>query len=225
MTALNKVIVAAFGATAQDLLAPAVREAAAAVGAVTVQVNAPDPAFAEAFTLQTFAERATGAVTLWGQASAEELAAAVRAAIAAPTYAWQVEETVPLMAQDPGHGLRVPAMANLAFLRLPDGLAYADWQEYWQGTHTQVALDTQDTSAYVQNRVVAQLAGEEREVVAIVEEHFPEAAVSSMHVFYGSGGDEAELKARMTAMAQSCAKFGASTDLDLVSTARYTFTL
>lgn len=221
----TKVVVAAFGADAEALLAPSVREAAVAAGATAVQINAPDPAFAEAMSIQYFAEPATGAVMVWGPAPAEELAAAVQGALGVPSHAWEVEETVVLEVGNPGDGSRVTGMSNLAFLRVPPEMSYDDWRAWWQGPHGQIACDTQATFGYVQNRVLRQLNGEAREVAAIVEELFPEAGATDPHAFYGSGGDDAELSRRLGILLESCATFGASTDLDLVNTARRSYDL
>lgn len=221
----TKVIVAAFGADAPALLDDKIRSAAAAAGATSVQVNAPDEAFAGAMSIGYFAEPITGLISVWGEAPAEELATAVRDALDVTTYAWEVEETVVLNVGNPGDGSRVPGLANIALLRVPADMAYEDWRSWWQGPHSQIACDTQATFGYVQNRVVRQLAGEEREVAAIVEELFPEAGASDPHAFYGTGGDDAELGRRLGVLLDSCAKFGASTDLDLVNTARRTFDL
>ena len=221
----TKVVVATFGADADALLSPAVREAAAAAGATHLQVNAPDPAFVDAMSLQHFAEPATGVLMASGPVDADVLAEAVRGAVDAPTFAWEVEETVVLETGNPGDGSRVAGLSNIAFLRVPTDMAYEDWRSWWQGPHSQIACDTQATFGYVQNRVLRQLAGEEREVAAIVEELFPEAGASDPHAFYGSGGDDAELGRRLGVLLDSCAKFGASTDLDLVNTARRNFDL
>ena len=58
-------------------------------------------------------------------------------------------------------------------------------------------------------------------VSAFVEELFPTAAITDMHAFYGSGGDDAELTARLTRLMTSVARIGADRDLDLVPTSRY----
>ena len=60
---------------------------------------------------------------------------------------------------------------------------------------------------------------------AIVEEHFPMAALTDPHAFYGSGGDDAELSRRMTELMASVARFGADQGLDLVPTSRFFWTL
>ncbi len=63
-------------------------------------------------------------------------------------------------------------------------------------------------------------------VDGIVEELFPMTAVSDIHAFYGSAGDQAELDRRMTLMLNSIARFGgADRDLDVVPTSRYDFDL
>lgn len=54
---------------------------------------------------------------------------------------------------------------------------------------TPVAIRTQNTEAYVQNIVEEVLTDGSPEVAGIVEEHFPMAAMTDPHVFYGSGGD------------------------------------
>ncbi len=62
-------------------------------------------------------------------------------------------------------------------------------------------------------------------VAAIVEELFPMAAVSDIHAFYGSGGDQQELERRMTLMLESVSRFGADRHLDVMPTSRYDFDL
>ena len=61
-------------------------------------------------------------------------------------------------------------------------------------------------------------------IAAVVEEHFAPEAVSDPHAFYGSGGDQAELDRRMTAVVASAQRFGADRDLDLLPTSRYRWT-
>jgi hypothetical protein len=56
-----------------------------------------------------------------------------------------------------------------------------------------------------------------------VEELFPMAAMTNLHAFYGSGGDEAELQRRLDRMIQSVTSFGADRNLDSIPTSRYVF--
>ena len=94
-----------------------------------------------------------------------------------------------------------------------------------QVDHTPVAIATQGTFGYVQNRVLRPLddASAATGIAALVEEFFPVAALTDMHAFYGSDGTDADLNDRITRLMASCARFGADRDLDLVPTSRYTF--
>ncbi len=225
---VTKVILATQSATTEQLLDPALRDALRRAGASAVQVNAPDPAFDAAMRLDAMATPLSGTVAVWGPVPAEELlAAATSTGLSGP--AWTVEETVPLPGPDLADGERTSAMANLAFLRRPAEMPYEEWRERWLGNHTQVAIDTQDTFGYVQNRVLEPLGsavdGDGQDVAAVVEELFHEAAATDVHVFYGSGGDDAELNRRITELMASVATFGAADGLDLVPTARYRWNL
>jgi hypothetical protein len=58
---------------------------------------------------------------------------------------------------------------------------------------------------------------------AIIEECFPEAAMSSRHVFFDAEGDDARLKKNQQAMADSCARFIDFDKLDACATSEYIF--
>ena len=137
---------------------------------------------------------------------------------------WWVETDEPIPPVQVPDGERLDALANVAVLRRPDGLAAEDWLRIWKDDHTPVAIRTQGTFGYVQHRVLEPIAGSPP-VAAIVEEHFPMAALDDIHAFYGSGGDDAELSRRMGELMASCERFGADRDLDLVPTSRYRWQL
>ncbi len=110
----------------------------------------------------------------------------------------------------------------MAFLRRPADLDRAEWLARWQGGHTRVAIDTQSTFGYVQNVVVRALTPGAPAFDGIVEELFPAAALTDFHVFFDTGGSDAELGRRMTAMTESVARFsGPDAELDVVPTSRY----
>ena len=121
-------------------------------------------------------------------------------------------------------GIRTPGLAQIAFLRIPADLDEAEWRHRWQDLHTTVAIEAQSTFGYTQNRVLRPILGDER-VDAIVEELFPIEAMTSLHAFYGSDGDDAELQRRLDRMMKSVTSFGADRDLDAVPTSRYVFDL
>ena len=138
---------------------------------------------------------------------------------------WEVEERTPLPPPAVADGVRTDALANLAFIRKPQTMSYDAWLLHWHGPHTDVAMQTQATFGYVQNRVVRPLAPDTPPVDAIVEELFPMAAITDMHAFYGSRGDDAELSRRLTTLMESVAVMGADRDIDLVPTSRYVWRL
>ena len=121
-------------------------------------------------------------------------------------------------------GVRADALANVAILRRPEAMSREEYLDRWLVDHTPVAIRTQATFGYVQNVVEEALTADAPEIAAIVEELFPMAAITDMHAFYGSGGDQAELERRMTELMASVARFGADTGLDLVPTSRYLWT-
>ena len=197
-----------------------------AAGVGRLQINVDD-ADVEAAMLRitTFDNAVLAVVSVWTDAGVDpDPISDLLAAISARSAGWEVEETVRLVPPDVENGVRTTALAQIGFLRIPADLDPADWLQIWQGQHTSVAIDTQDTFGYVQNRVLRTVHGTER-VDAVVEELFHMAAMTDVHAFYGSGGDDAELQRRMTLMVESVMRFGAHTNLDSVPTSRYCYAL
>lgn len=197
-----------------------------AAGATRVQVNVDDADVAEAMLrITTFDSPVSAVVSVWTEPGTDpEPISDLLAAISQRSAGWEVEETVRLVPPVVENGVRTTALAQIGFLRIPADLDPADWLQIWQGQHTSVAIDTQDTFGYVQNRVLRTVHGTDR-VDAIVEELFHMAAMTDVHAFYGSGGDDAELQRRMTLMIESVMRFGAHTNLDSVPTSRYCYAL
>src|SRR5262249_15974994 len=137
------------------------------------------------------------------------------AATAERSAGWQVEETVPLVPPAAPDGERCPAMSQIGFLRIPPDLTPGQWLHNWQGLHTTVAIETQATFGYIQNRVQRPVHGTEQ-IDALVEELFPMQAMTDVHAFYGSGGDDGELQRRLTLMIESVTRFGAHENLDIL---------
>ncbi|MDT0406845.1 hypothetical protein, partial [Streptomyces edwardsiae] len=138
--------------------------------------------------------------------------------------AYLVTESVPMAVPPTAVGERTDGLANIALLRRPADLDQALWLHRWHLDHTSVAIETQATFGYVQNRVLRSVLGDSR-VDALVEELFPMAAMTDPHAFYGSGGDDAELRRRLGLMVESVTRFGAHTNLDSVPTSRYVYEL
>ncbi len=137
--------------------------------------------------------------------------------------AYLVCESEPIVADAklPADGERLEGMCQVVFLQKPPRLSYAEWITIWQGSHTQIAIDTQSTFGYRQNVVVRALSYAAPHYDAIIEENFPAAAMSSQHAFYAAGNDDAKYAANLKAMLDSCQRFIDSDKLDVVPTSEY----
>ena len=118
-------------------------------------------------------------------------------------------------------GQRTPGMNQVVFLKKSVRLSYEEWLEIWLGSHTQVAIDTQSTFGYRQNIIVRPLTYAAPPYDAIIEENFPEAAMSDPAAFYDAIGDEEKRKKRETAMFQSCVRFIDFDKIDRIPTSEY----
>jgi hypothetical protein len=223
-----KIVLALWYPDTDALLAPDLHESLAAAGATRLQVNLDDDHVPDSvLRLTAFDEPLSCVVSIWTDGSAVAALDVVRP-LAGRLAAWEVDERIPLAPPDqPSDGRRTDGLAQVAFLRRPAELPYDEWQAHWQGPHTQIAMETQATFGYVQNRVTAVLTVTDGgpEVAAIVEELFPPEAMHDIHAYYDSFGSDEELGRRMTRLMESVGKMGADHDLDVVATSRYVFDL
>lgn len=208
------------------LATPALREALTADGATAVQLNLDDADVAPAAMRFGPGAPITALVSVWTGGDPAAVVHTVADAAREPTpHAYRVHEQVRLDPVPVPDGVRSDALVNIALLRRPDSMTREEYLRYWRIRHTPVAIRTQNTVAYIQNAVEEILTPATPEVAAIVEEHFPMAAMTDPHAFYGSRGDDRELDRRVTELMASVARFGAGTGLDLVPTSRYHWTL
>lgn len=226
MPAVTKYIFALWGEDlAESLLDPELHARLAALGLEHLQVNLDDAGVAEAkLRIATFDEPIRAVVSVWTSGDIAGVATALDE-IAVSSAGWQVEERRQLEPPALADGQRADALSNFAFLRQPEGMDREHWLDRWLVHHTPVAIETQATSGYIQNIVVAPLASDTPHIDGIVEELFPTAAITDIHAFYGSNGDNDELTRRLTAMLASTGTFGAHENLELVPTSRYLFDL
>ncbi len=218
---MTKVIHAVRGADLTELHDPAWHAALRGAGAERLQLNLDDEPVAAALRIPT-GEPITALVAVW---LAEDVAppalARAMAGLTGLVHGWVVDERRPIDPPETWDGSRLDGLANVAVLRRPPELTHAEWLHRWLVDHTPVAIETQATFGYVQNIVVAPVTDGAPDVSAFVEELFVSAAITDMHAFYGSGGDDDELTARLTRLMASVARIGADRDLDLVPTSRY----
>lgn len=119
-------------------------------------------------------------------------------------------------------GQRGYGFCQVVFLQRPERLSESQWLTIWQGSHTQVAIDTQGTFSYRQNVVARSLSAEAPVFHAVIEENFPPEAMTSDHAFYGlSEGDDEGLKANLGAMMESCSRFIDFDKIDVIPMSEY----
>lgn len=220
---MSKVIFAAWGDDLQARLRDgALHERLAAAGVRRLQVNVTDEPVRAALRIDHLPEPIGGFVSVW---DADPAPVAAVLAEVATVAGYAVDERRRLDPPEHWDGRRAEGLANVAVLRRPAELDHSEWIRRWMVEHTAVGIRTQATFGYVQNVVVRPLTTDAPVVDGIVEELFPIDAVSDMHAFYGSGGDDAELGRRITDLMTSVARIGADHDLDLVPTSRYLYDL
>ncbi|OBG95870.1 hypothetical protein A5697_01720 [Mycobacterium sp. E3251] len=172
-------------------------------------LDPPVAAVVSMWTQQCYGEQMSAALTLL-EAECEQLAA------------YLVTESVPLKAPVTESGSRTAGLANIALLRRPAGLDQETWLARWQRDHTSVAIETQSTFGYTQNWVVRALTPDGPGIAGIVEELFPQEAITDLKAFFGAADDD-DLQDRLGRMVASTTAFGANENIDTVPTSRYVF--
>lgn len=118
-------------------------------------------------------------------------------------------------------GQRTSGFAQVVFLAKPDWLSDEAWLHQWHSGHTPIAIDTQSTFRYVQNVVIKALTFAAPQIDAVIEECFPQEALTSMHAFYDAEGDDQKLQKNAQLMAESCQKFIDMSRIDCMATSEY----
>ena len=193
-----------------------------AAGVRRLQVNVDDDPVADAMRIPHLPDPIRAFVSTW---DADPAAVVEVLRDLGTVHGYAVDERRRLDPPETWDGSRADALANVAVLRRPPELDHDEWIRRWMVEHTAVGIRTQATFGYVQNIVLEPLTAGAPAVDGIVEELFPSAAVTDMHAFYGSGGDDTELGRRIGELMASVARIGADHDLDLVPTSRYLYDL
>jgi len=137
----------------------------------------------------------------------------------ADLVAYLVTESAPL----PGDAVdgRRPGYTQVSFLQRPERIDAQSWMDHWHGHHTKVAIDTQSTSRYLQNLVIRPPPPGAPPCTAVVEESFPEEAMTDQSVFFDAVGDDERLKANADALMASVMAFLDFDLIDVVPTSEY----
>jgi hypothetical protein len=193
------------------------------IGVHRLQLNLRDEHVERAMRISELDPPIDGFASIWTTSDPAPIVAALLDLPVDRVAGWEVEERRPIDPPEQWDGSRLDALANIAVIRRPAELTQEEWLRRWRGDHTPIAIATQATFGYLQNLVVRRLTEGTPEVSGIVEELFPSAGIEDMHAFYGSDGDDAELKSRLDRLMASVARIGADRDLDLVPTSRYLY--
>lgn len=195
-----------------------------------LQVNVADADIepGEATMLQSnTAPRPWAFVFAWLDSAATQAQAVtdVIAAACARTSAYLVTESMPIVntTQTVALSERTPGFSQVAILQRPPRLSESDWLSVWQGSHTQIAIDTQSTFEYIQNVVARPVTYASPSYHAFVEECFPLAALSDPHAFYDAQGDAKKFEKHLKIMMDSCARFIDFDKIDVILTSQYRF--
>ena len=162
-------------------------------------------------------------VSLWVDSANAPLRAAydeVLREVDADVTAYLVTESAPLPG-NPVEGRR-PGYTQVSFVQRPERLDEQSWLAHWHDHHTQVAIDTQATSRYLQNLVVRPLTPGAPPCTAVVEESFPEEAMTDQSVFFDAIGDDERRQANADALMASVMAFLDFDLIDVVPTSEYT---
>ena len=204
-----------------------VADALLGLGVHGLQVNVADDAVAGAvLRLVELEPQMEAVVSVWVDTVADAARRPVEDVLAGAAHrvaGYLVTESEPLpnTAHPAAPGERTHGFANVAFLRRPATLPHEEWLDLWQNHHTRVAIETQSTFGYVQNVVVRPLTPDAPPFAAVVEELFPPAALTDLHVFFDAAGDDEKLAKNMGVMNDSTTRFGANQSVDVVPTSQY----
>ena len=197
-------------------------------GAHAVYVNVPDDAVARAAALRIVTSQAPpdAVISVWVDSAVDQLRQPfdeLVAAQASSVSAYLVTESVPIpntrFPDEPGE--RTEGFAQLAFIRKATSLSGNEFLDVWLNSHTQIAIDTQDTFLYVQNVVTRVLTPGATPWDAIVEEGFPSDAMDDPNAFFDAIGDDDRLSRHQQEMFASVQRFIDLSAIDVIPTSRY----
>jgi hypothetical protein len=201
-------------------------ERLAALGAHSLQINVFDEfAAAGAGHIQGRAPLIEGFVQLWLDSANDKQREPFDTLIAANCWrmaAYLVSESL-LQTDLPRparFGERTPCFAQMAMFRCLPSLAREQWWDIWRNSHSQIALETQASFYYAQHLVIRALTFGAPPYDAIVEECFPEAALTSQQAFFGAA-DDAELQAKRGTSMQSISRFVDFSAIEVIPTSQY----
>ena len=104
-------------------------------------------------------------------------------------------------------GERTPGFNGVTCIVKRGDLSHAEFIERWYRDQRDMAIEVQSTFMYVRNEIVRPLTEGAPEWTAIVEEGFPEGAMTDPRVFYAHATSDEELRARQKTMVETVQSF------------------
>ena len=138
-------------------------------------------------------------------------------------HGYAVAESEQLFHDFQPDGQRVTGMNEVVMFRKPDSLDRHDFLDTWLGSHTQIAIDTQSTFGYVQNIVGDTLDADTPWFDSIVEENFPDEAMTSQQAFYDAVGNPDLYREREKIMVESVMRFFDFESMERMPLSEYNF--
>jgi hypothetical protein len=136
---------------------------------------------------------------------------------------YSVAESTILPAMTDADGSRTEGIAQVCFFRRKTGMTRQELFDIWLGSHTQVAVETQDTVYYNQNIVLRPLTEGAPDWDCIVEEHFAREALYDRGIYFRARNAPARLAANEARMNESCGRFIDFLGIKLLMSGEYRF--
>ncbi len=196
------------------------------LGVQQLRVNVVDEDVAPAEPLRIIASKPPidGLISIWVNTAIKRqpLEEVIEKAVAR-MVGYLVTESIPMIdaKTSVNDSERVPGMNSVVFLTKPPRLSYEDWITIWHGSHAQIAMDIQSTFGYKQNVIVRPLTYAAPPYDAIVEENFPDGAMTDPQVFFDAVGDEEKRLKHEQEMLESCMRFIDFDKLDRILMSEY----
>jgi hypothetical protein len=211
-----------------DIVASQLAPALVAAGALALRFNIQDEHVAAGELRRQVATRPQmeAVIQLWVHSANDRfripLDGLVRAAVP-HMAAYRILESTCIVNErhPPIPGKRTDGWSQIVFLSRPPRLTRAAWLDYWQGSHTDIGIDTQSNFEYVQNVITMPLTYAAPPYAAMVEECFPEGAMTDRRLFFDAVGDEAKFERNQRIMYDSCARFIDPGTVDCIATSQY----
>ena len=135
-----------------------------------------------------------------------------------------VESQALRLKTDPAEqGKRTRGFSLVGCIEAKPGLSHDRFIEIWETIHRDVAIETQSTFSYIRNEVVRPVTPAAPPWQGIIEEGFPNEALSNPQAFYDAVGNEPKYRENLRRMIESCDAFLSLKNVDSHPMSEYRF--